>query len=117
MANNQNLKPFTKNDPRRINKPKGAIHISTLIQNLAEELDWDKVPLKNKKELKSKYGKNGISAMIYVALGKAISGDTRAMTFLAKFGYGEKQIHSFESDLFTDKKLEITVVEDRKADN
>ena len=31
-----NLKPFVKGDPRRINKPKGAISMSTLLRKFAE---------------------------------------------------------------------------------
>ena len=34
VANPENLKPFVKGDPRRINKPKGAVHISTEIKKI-----------------------------------------------------------------------------------
>lgn len=91
MANDENLKPFTgADDPRRMNgKPKGTVHLSTLIQKLAN-VDWEKTSLSSKDDLKKKYGKNGIEALVYVAFSKAMSGDTRAMDWLAKHGYGEK---------------------------
>lgn len=71
-------------------KPKGSRHLSTIIQELAEDIDWDKTTLKNKDELKEKYGKNGFKAVAYVALTKAMTGDVRAMDWLAKHGYGDK---------------------------
>ncbi len=67
---------------------KGSKHLSTIIQELAEDIDWDKTTLKNKDELKAKYGKNGFKAVAYVALTKAMTGDVRAMDWLAKHGYG-----------------------------
>ena len=89
MANEQNLKPFTgADDPRRGHKKKGTKHLSTIIQELANDIDWDKTTLKNKDELKVKYGKNGFKAVAYVALTKAMTGDTKAMEWLAKHGYG-----------------------------
>lgn len=71
-------------------KPKGSRHLSTIIQELANDIDWDKTTLKNKDELKEKYGKNGFKAVAYVALTKAMTGDVRAMDWLAKHGYGDK---------------------------
>lgn len=68
----------------------GSKHLSTIIRELAEDIDWDKTTLKNKNEMKAKYGKNGFKAMAYVALTKAMTGDTKAMDWLAKYGYGHK---------------------------
>lgn len=91
MANEQNLIPAKKGEIRNPNgKPKGTKHLSTIIQELANDIDWDKTTLKNKDELKEKYGKNGFKAVAYVALTKAMTGDVRAMDWLAKHGYGDK---------------------------
>lgn len=68
----------------------GSKHLSTIIQELSDDIDWSLTTLKNKEELQAKYGKNGFKAMCYVALTKAMTGDTRAMDFLAKYGYGNK---------------------------
>lgn len=82
------FKPGESGNPE--GKPKGARHLSTIIQELANDIDWDKTTLKNKDELKEKYGKNGFKAVAYVALTKAMTGDVRAMDWLAKHGYGDK---------------------------
>jgi hypothetical protein len=87
----ENLKPFKPGQSGNpAGKPKGTISLSTMIQELSENIDWDKTTLKTKDELKNKYGKNGFKALIYVAFSKGMSGDTRAMEWLAKHGYGEK---------------------------
>lgn len=65
--------------------PKGNIHLSTHIQNALND---------EKFELKLKDGtlmkEMPIKAIIKTAIAKSISGDTRAMEWLAKHGYGEK---------------------------
>lgn len=92
-------------------KPLGTKHLSTIIQELENDIDWDVTQLKDKEELKKRYGKQGLKAMVIVAFSKAMSGNVQAMTFLAKYGYGEKQIHSFEKGLFSDDKLQIEIVD------
>ena len=82
------FKPGQSGNPA--GKPKGTIQLSTIIQNLAEDIDWDLTNLKSKDELKEKYGKRGFNALVYVAFSKAMSGDVKAMEWLAKHGYGEK---------------------------
>lgn len=81
----KNLIPFTKNDPRRINKPKGSVHISTYIQKILEDPDF---------ELKLKDGTviegAPIKAIIQAAVIKAAKGDMRAFDMLGKYGYGTK---------------------------
>lgn len=71
-------------------KPKGIRHLSTIIQELEADIDWDLTSLKSKDELSKKYGKNGMKALVMVAFSKAMSGDTKAMDWLAKYGYGHK---------------------------
>lgn len=81
------FKPGVSGNPA--GKPKGSIHLSRLIQELAD-IDWELTNLKNKEELKEKYGKKGWTALVHVAFSKAMSGDVKAMEWLAKHGYGEK---------------------------
>lgn len=87
MANPENLKPFTgADDPRRVNgPPKGTKHISTHIQNALNDPDFE-VKLKDGSILKEM----PIKAIIKTAVAKSVEGDTRAMEWLAKHGYGEK---------------------------
>lgn len=67
----------------------GSKHLSTLIREIGESIDWDKTNLKNKDELKAKYGNNGWKAIVYVAWTKAMAGDPQAMKWLAENGYGK----------------------------
>lgn len=87
MANEQNLIPFTgADDPRRMNgKPKGTKHISTYIQEALTDPNFE-LKLKDGTILKEM----PIKAIIKTAVAKSVSGDTRAMEWLAKHGYGEK---------------------------
>lgn len=111
MANEQNLIPAKKGEVRNPNgKPKGTKHLSTIIQELVDDIDWSLTSLKNKDELAKKYGKNGVKAMAHVAFSKAMAGDTRAMDWLAKYGWGNKVTHDFEESFFTDTELTIKVV-------
>lgn len=89
---NDNLIPPQKGEVRNPKgKPKGTLHLSTRIKNILEsELDWSKVPIKNGKELQDRYGKDGWKAIIYVAVGQAISGNKEAREWLSKTAYGEK---------------------------
>ena len=98
-------------------KPKGTKHLSTLIQELTDGIDWELTSLKNKEELAKKYGKNGIKALVMVAYSKALSGDTKAMDWLAKYGWGNKVTHDFEDSFFTDTQLTIKVVKAKHGDD
>lgn len=91
MANPENLIPFSgADDPRRMNgKPKGTRHLSTIIREIMEDIDWSKTTLKNKEQLQAQYGKRGWDAMVYVAYTKAMTGDSQAMKFLAENGFGK----------------------------
>ena len=86
MANEQNLIPAKKGEVRNPKgKPKGTIHLSTHIQNMLNDPDF---------ELKMKDGSifkgAPIAAIIKTAVAKSMGGDTRAMEWLAKHGYGDK---------------------------
>lgn len=85
MANEQNLKPFTgADDPRRMNgKPKGTKHLSTYIQEALTDENFE-LKLKDGSIMKEM----PIKAIIKTAVAKSVSGDTRAMEWLAKHGYG-----------------------------
>jgi hypothetical protein len=70
----------------------GSRHLSTIIREIGENIEWDKTTLKNKDQMKQLYGNNGWTAIVYVALTKAMAGDSKAMDWLAKHGYGDKLV-------------------------
>lgn len=93
MAKEDNLTPFTPDNAAEMgakggSNKKGSKHLSTLIREIGENIDWDKTTLKNKDQMKQLYGNNGWKAIVYVALTKAMAGDSKAMEWLAKNGYG-----------------------------
>jgi len=95
MSKEENLEKFTEDNASEMGRKgglakKGSKHLSTLIRSVAENIDWDKTNLKNKDEVKVKYGKNGWKAIIYVAITKAMAGDSKAMDWLAKNAFGTK---------------------------
>ena len=65
-------------------KPKGAKHISTYIQEAMTDPNFE-LKLKDGSIMKEM----PIKAIIKTAVAKSISGDTRAMEWLAKHGYGQ----------------------------
>lgn len=80
----ENLKPFKPGpDPRRGVKPKGAIHLSTRIQNMLNDPEFEQ-KLKDGSVIKGE----PVEAIIKVAIAKAMSGDVRFLEWLAKHGYG-----------------------------
>jgi general stress protein YciG len=93
MANNENLIPLNSKRAAEIgakggkNKA-GSKHLKTLIQEIGNNIDWDKTTLKDKEGMRAKYGRNGWTALTYVAFTKALAGDPKAMDWLAKNGYG-----------------------------
>ena len=98
MANEQNLKPFTgADDPRRMNgKPKGTIHLSTRIQQMLNDDDFTaKMVGSDGKSIEFKG--QPMEAIIRTAMLKAMSGDKKWAEWLAKYGFGMKQIHEFQN--------------------
>lgn len=117
MSNEENLIPITSETARELGskggKAKaGSKHLKTLIQEIGNEIDWEKTNLKDKAKMKELYGKNAWKAIVYVAVTKAISGDTKAMDWLAKNGYGQNiDITSNDRSIFTEKELIIKVID------
>ncbi len=66
----------------------GSKHLKTLIQEIGNDIDWDKTTLKDKDRMRTLYGKNGWTALTYVAFTKALAGDAKAMEWLSKNGFG-----------------------------
>lgn len=97
MAGIDNLKPFQKGDGRtRGRKPKGAIHLSTHIQNALNDPDFE-IWLEDRREGFKKFQGTPMKAIIAVALRKAASGDKRWADWLADNGYG-KQLRLTDDD-------------------
>jgi hypothetical protein len=87
---NDNLIPAKKGEVRNPKgKPKGTKHLSTLIRDIGDNIDWSKTTLKNKDQMKQLYGNNGWKAIVYVAMTKAMAGDPQAMKWLAENGFGK----------------------------
>ena len=80
-------------------KPKGTKHISTHIQEMLNDPDFE-LKLKNGTIIKEA----PIKAIIKTAVAKSVGGDTRAMEWLAKHGYGTKLVIETEDPV--DKILE-----------
>jgi len=95
MAKEDNLIPITSETAAELGAKggkakKGSKHLSTLIREIGFDIEWDKTNQKDKAALKERYGNNGWKALVYVAFTQAISGDMKAMEWLAKNAYGTK---------------------------
>lgn len=95
MANPQNLKPFTgADDPRRANgPPKGTKHISTWIQEMLNDEEFETTLLDSKKGI-TEYKGAPLKAIIGVAIHKSIHDKDKGniwAEWLAKHGYGTLQ--------------------------
>jgi len=92
MAKEDNLKPFNSETARlagQKSSKKGTRHLKTIIQEIGNNIDWNKTTLKDKEGMRAKYGNNAWEAITYVALTKAMAGDPKAMDWLSKNGYGQ----------------------------
>ncbi len=96
MANEQNLKPFTgADDPRRANgAPKGSIHLSTRIQKMLNDDDFNVEHVIGGEKFEFKG--NPADAIIKTAIIKARNGDKQWADWLAQHGYGTKNIVEVE---------------------
>ncbi len=87
---NNNLIPPVKGEIRNPKgKPKGTKHITTHIQELMEDEGFEANVL-DAKGTQIDYKGAPIKAIIQVAINKAISGDAKAMDWLAKYGWSQK---------------------------
>jgi uncharacterized protein DUF5681 len=97
-------------------KPKGRRSLSSIIKDmLEEEMDWDLLPNDFKsEEFREKYGgKPAWEAIVYTAFAHAMVGNTKAMQWLSKSGYGDKMVIENEPGFFSTDKLEIEVVKSK----
>jgi hypothetical protein len=95
VANPQNLKPFTgADDPRRSNgKPKGTKHLSTWIQEMMNDEDFETY-LQDAKDGWKPFKGAPVKAIVRVAMIKSLAGDKQWADWLANHGYGQKMVHS-----------------------
>ena len=77
------FKPGESGNPA--GKPKGTKHISTWIQEMLNDPDFE-LKLKDGTILKGA----PLAAIIKTAVAKAVSGDMRAFDILGKYGFGTK---------------------------
>lgn len=94
MANDQNLIHITSETAAELGSKggkakKGSKHITTYIQELMEDEEFEANVLDAKKGL-VEYKGAPIKAIIKVATTKAINGDAKAMDWLAKYGWSSK---------------------------
>lgn len=93
MAKEDNLIPFKPgHDPRRGKKPKGAKHLSTHIQDMLNDPNFEAMILDSKEGF-VKYKGTPIEAIIAVAIQKALFDKEKGQQWaewLAKHGYGSK---------------------------
>ncbi len=90
MPNPENLQKLDSKKAAEIGRKgglakKGSKHLATHIQDALNDPDFE-IKLKDGSILREM----PIKAIIKTAVAKSISGDTRAMEWLAKHGYGEK---------------------------
>lgn len=101
-------KPGQSGNPE--GKPKGTKHISTHIQEMLNDPDFE-LKLKDGTILKGR----PVQAIIKTAVAKAVSGDMRAFDMLGKYGYGNKL--DITSGGETIKGATITFNDKPEADN
>jgi hypothetical protein len=77
------FKPGQSGNPS--GKPKGTVHLSTMIQDMLNDEDLTPAAVNMKQS-----GKTPMIAIVTVAIGKAIDGDIKWAGWLAKHGYGTK---------------------------
>lgn len=113
MANEQNLKPFTgADDPRRSHPKKGSKHLSTHIQEMLNDPNFE-LKLKDGSLLRER----PINAIIKTAVAKGISGNVQWADWLAKHGYGSKLIIGAEDPAEAAlRKLGLIEEEDARED-
>lgn len=79
-------------------KPKGAIHLSTRIQNMLNDDEFTTEML-GKDGKRFTFKGNPAEAIIKTAILKAMSGDKQWAEWIAQHGYGSKLVHEFENPI------------------
>lgn len=105
-------KPGQSGNPK--GKPKGAKHLSTWIQELLNDEEFEARLLDAKVGYKD-YKGAPIKAIIGVAITKAVNGDTRWAEWLAKHGYGTNL--NIEGELTIKQSLVQFIGEDGQNNN
>lgn len=93
MANDKNLTHFTKENAAEIGArggaaKKGSKHISTWIQELMEDEEFEATIQRGLKIVE--YKGAPIKAIIQAQMQKAINGDTKAFDSLGRYGWSQK---------------------------
>lgn len=116
---NDNLIPAKKGEIRNPKgKPKGTKHISTWIQEMLGDEEFETVLVDAQKGA-IKYKGAPLKAIIKVAMHKAIHDKDKGQQWaewLAKYGWGNKIVHDFEDDLFKEATMTINIVKANKQE-
>lgn len=109
MANDNNLKPWDSNSAAIAGAKggaakKGSKHISTWIQELMEDEEFEATIQQGLKIVE--YKGAPIKAIIKAQMQKAINGDTKAFDSLGRYGWSQKieNEHSGEQKLIIEKR-------------
>lgn len=97
---------------------KGTIHLSTHIQNMLNDPEFELL-LEDKRDGWKKYDGVPIKAIITIAVRKSAAGDTKWAEWLAKYGYGQKFEVEHSGEIATgiaDPELAIKFTEYLKSD-
>ncbi len=92
MPNLQNLKPYKPGESGNIlGRPRGIKNISTIIKQLLADEELMDAMAKNKPGYWDKLpNKNGANALVAAMMIKAMQGDSKAATWISKYGFGDK---------------------------
>lgn len=94
MANPENLTPWPPGKSGNpAGKPKGAIHLSTHIQNILNDEEFE-AWITDPKEGVKKFKGAPVKAMITALAIRSVNGDAKAFDILAKHGYGTHVDHT-----------------------
>lgn len=106
MANEQNLKPWRPGQSGNpAGKPKGTKHLSTRIQELMNDENFE-AKIYDSRMGYDEYKGVPLDAIIYVTINKAVNGDERAREWLAKYGWGQKYKIEATSEINVGKREE-----------
>lgn len=97
-------------------KPKGTLDMATRIKRIMNsDIDWSKINIKDTTKLQERYGKDAVAtALIYVQISKALTGDTNAFNALNRvLGYQDEQPGQINVvHIFKPEKLSIDELND-----